>query len=86
MVKRVRGDVIDSRASGSGETAGNRGGEQMYLAALNPACMELLLRFCNAAIISTSVESILNSRQYCRIFILIPIKAVGQLTDGRSCK
>lgn len=40
----------------------------MFLAALNPACMELLLRFYKAAIISISVESILDSPQYGRIF------------------
>lgn len=32
----------------------------MYLTALNSACVELLLRFCKAAIISISVELILN--------------------------
>lgn len=52
----------------------------MYLAAFNPACVEFLLRFYKAAIISISVESHLNSPQSW-IFISIPIQACGQLTD-----
>lgn len=54
----------------------------MYLTALNPACVELLLKFCKAAIISISVESILNKvPAVLRIFILIPMQACGQLND-----
>lgn len=73
--------TAEIQEEGSGDTAENRGAEQMYLTALNPACMELLLRFCKAAIISISVESVLNSPPYRRIFILIPIQACGQVTD-----
>lgn len=58
----------------------------MYLTDFEPACVELLLRFSKAAIISISVESILNSPQFCRIFILIPIQACGQLTDKAVVK
>lgn len=54
----------------------------MYLTALNSACVELLLRFCKVAIISISVELILNKDPtVLRIFFLIPIQACGQLAD-----